>query len=838
MDLPNQYFQDFPIDFKEINPQDFPNFQVEGKIIISPNKRGYINTALQENINRNEKNTLVINAAVGQGKTYSIIQLIKDYYEDEQDYLIFVAAPYTSLVQQYCEKIKGVGIPETQIYSYDYIGNEMHLDAWNSKIQVLTVNALLGNPGENDFINSQLKRDYINYLVSKCDENDRKVVFIYDEIHDSYYNFKEEYIFNLWKWRNVIQKNILLSATYNEASKIVIEYLAELTDDKIKIIESERVRLPERQSDLYLHFNPSNYYSHTNDGLVKLVENLINRGKNIDILSFGKTLADNICNITGEGVGKVLFDAGIEVQNCTSDMDDNQRPYREIPQNRYRPDKCNIGTNFKSGVSIEKEKHAFIVILPPLGRKGKFKNKFGIFTDGVNSVIQALARQRNSTDREKGEIHIVLPPPDKFDTNTLPFKNELREEFSNFYKVCQNFRSSDSDMVKYHSVNSQDKILLEYYQDILHSEIANEESYVGSLERQNKIRLEYPSYKLFKLNNSEKYFSGKIKFFGKDLSAYVTYAAITNQFVNCNLVGVNVKPPLFFIEEKIQSKLEIFYQHYLDLDFYNSLYVNVTDRYKYYELKNELFKYKVLYKEVGSVDYREITSFSSKNFEQQFLAFVQRKFYPNNREFTVRFNRRGKYVDSEFTRGEYFSNYIAHSKNIIESDEAPVIANAYIKLELFRQKLINSIQTRRIKGSDVNYITKTPLEGFFSEEEKTTFSAMCRTLLEHDDFIIQEVFEFKRYMSSDESLDLKLSRFYTYLKQDFFLIKTRKIGGIDYDEILGVRKIPESSQVLNFILNGEATIPEERIPEVVIVDGQTFLKNSQGEISSFGNTTI
>ena len=43
---------------------------------------------------------------------------------------------------------------------------------------------------------------------------------IADEIHDAIHNFKEEYIFNLWKWKDVIIKNYIISATFNEASKV------------------------------------------------------------------------------------------------------------------------------------------------------------------------------------------------------------------------------------------------------------------------------------------------------------------------------------------------------------------------------------------------------------------------------------------------------------------------------------------------------------------------------------------------------------------------------------------------------------------------------------------
>ena len=41
MNLPNTHFQDFPIEFKEINPEDFPHFEVEDKVIISPDNQGW-----------------------------------------------------------------------------------------------------------------------------------------------------------------------------------------------------------------------------------------------------------------------------------------------------------------------------------------------------------------------------------------------------------------------------------------------------------------------------------------------------------------------------------------------------------------------------------------------------------------------------------------------------------------------------------------------------------------------------------------------------------------------------------------------------------------------------
>src|SRR5690606_4536083 len=164
----------------------------------------------------------------------------------------------------------------------------------------------------------EVKRYYLSRLSRYCESSSKKVVFIYDEIHDTIHNFREQYIFNLWKWKEVIHKNFIISATYNEASKIVIEYLAELTDDKIQIIESERVRFPEKQSELYLHYNPANNFKYNNQDIVNIFEDLIRRGKEIDVLSYSKTLAEAIIENKEEGIGKVLYKKYGEINNCTS----------------------------------------------------------------------------------------------------------------------------------------------------------------------------------------------------------------------------------------------------------------------------------------------------------------------------------------------------------------------------------------------------------------------------------------------------------------------------------------------------------------------------------------
>ena len=57
-----------------------------------------------------------------RGKTYSIIEIVKKYHQ-ETDYIIFIASPFVSLVEQYYHKVSESGIPQESIYRYDWIGN-------------------------------------------------------------------------------------------------------------------------------------------------------------------------------------------------------------------------------------------------------------------------------------------------------------------------------------------------------------------------------------------------------------------------------------------------------------------------------------------------------------------------------------------------------------------------------------------------------------------------------------------------------------------------------------------------------------------------------------------
>lgn len=789
MNLPNTSFNDFPIEFKEINPSDFrstnertdrPNrFNVPSKVIIEPNEDGFIYENLINHIHLDRKDTVVINAPVGYGKSYAIIKTIEKIYNEIPNSLIIIATPFVSLVEQYTNDItKDTEIPLEQIYDYSNLGRN-NIQYIDRRVQIVTVNSLLGNPGEDAFKNSDIKRRYINELIRKCKTNNTKVFFIYDEIHDAIQNFKEEYIFNLWKWKNVAYKNFIISATFNEASKIVIEYLAELTDRNIFIIEAIRKRFIEKQSSLHLHFSSEHNFTDKTEELVSVVENALNRNRKIDILCYSKSLAKSIIK-SKDGIGKKLKDKseviGV-INDCTSQLVSNQRTENEAPKNRYDNTKCNIGTNFKTGVSIKKSNHTFVIIMPPKATRLWFNNKYGIFSGGINSVIQALARQRY-----KGEIHIILPRPDRFNFESLRnarMTEQQINEFSKWYSYVRDFRDVDNQgneikPVSYFPLNVQNLLLNRFYQETLKANVETEITHINQLDRRSLTRLKYPTYELFKLDRGEDFIANTFKFFGEDIAAYVTYCAFTNQFINCNLVEVNYKTTIFFEESKIQESLTHYFNKYFGEDYYNSRTSLSNFNMFYSEIRKEIFsQHNIKYKKSNSEDWITITSFTNKQFENQLLRFCAILYYHKNFYYQEDFSNRN--IDLEYPRSNYFLDciLIANTINLEEINYSQNYKNkikAYKNLYHFREKLIQSIG-HSTRGNEYYYLPVKPVLNFFNADEIELINETIHYLIENDELIKNDVFSFKRNFINS-SLEKNIESFYKILIEDFFDIVT------------------------------------------------------------------
>src|SRR5690606_23027137 len=157
-----------------------------------------------------------------------------------------------------------------------------------------------------------------------------------------------------------------------------------------------------------------------------------------------------------------------------------------------------------------------------------------------------------------------------FNYNSLNhiFSKEQQYHFKLWYQLIKHHQEEwkDRDIARYISLRFQSWFLNDFYEETLKANVQKGISYSSEQNRENLARLEFPPYKNFVLNRGENYLAQMFNFWGADLSAYLTYCAFTNQFVNCTLSEINHKTLLFFKEDKIQKELWSFYDLYLGED--------------------------------------------------------------------------------------------------------------------------------------------------------------------------------------------------------------------------------------------------------------------------------
>ena len=593
----NENFDGFPIDYFKLDPVDFieplgfenpelanaytaRELTLKTKDILTLDDDGYIRDSLEQQLNLEEINTTVVNCAVGQGKTSSLLRIIKDYSQQHHDVYFVFAVPFVSLISQYERDLIRLGVDESEIFNYEKIGKsdeEGGLDYMNlrKRFHIVTINTLLGNPGETAPLQSEAKHNYIKDFSQLLEVNNKKSIFIYDEIHDGIKNFSKIGEAHLWYFARSIRKNVILSATYNVQSIEVIKMLIKLTDNKLQILESER-RVCRQQSQLYLHFDT--IYSSRNLGsMTEVVRRLVGDGKNIDILSYSKKLCKKIQE-NDNPLGNILRERFGDLRDCTSNLEANQVTDDEDPGvNRYDNEYCNIGTNFKSGVSIEKENHAFIIILPtdsgtPYGALN------GIFSDGVNSVIQAVARQRNP-----GEIHIFLRPP--LWMNADYFIGMTQEQKAVLNSAIQGVGKNPA------SIQVRNNITIPRVQYIPFSQHITlvREKWSTQIRRllipySYNMNLELPALDNYIMSESEKVLTLQY-FLGKNIASFVTYSAFTNQFYNARLAGFNI--PFGTADTGIDDEeLQSFFEEKLSLLLTDESWVDSSIKDKYSRMRN------------------------------------------------------------------------------------------------------------------------------------------------------------------------------------------------------------------------------------------------------------
>lgn len=809
---------DVPIEFKQINPDDFDSqyYEVNTKHIITPNEEGYISSQIIDLIEESydEKNTVVINAGVGQGKSYAVIEVIKKYANSDE-YVIVLAVPYNSLIKQYVEDItketNAGKISESKVFSmldiehlnftessdnhelmsYGYVSDLDLIKPFrisDYKVHVMSINSLLGNSGENILFQAGKKTKYFNQLSTYCSTNKKKVVVFFDEIHDGIHNFKEEYMYGFWKYRGLIHKVFVVSATFNEASKEVIKYLSEFTDHKIQIIEAERKIFLEKQSRLHLIMHNGGAYS-TNPNLSRILRDLVESQADFDVIVYSKQQIKKIFNQEKE-VSNILSQHKKTINFCYADVFEKEKANKKYDSNH-----CNIGTNFTTGVNITPENHTLIIFIP-IRLDLEYINNKGAFSSSPNSIIQALARQRKA-----GDIYIVMPPPFGINAKSLPYDEAVNESIINIFKSYKVFSSNE---VEYNDINKQGVFLDETYKklkSLLNKAAVN----ISSIERPGMNRLIYPTKEIFVMEKGEKHLTNN--FFGGDLSTYVFWASITNQFQNCRLNSIIKKEEIYFNTETLYQDLVSKYDETLStlLEEVNEDYIPPLKLYS--EMKELITGKNILAYIDGKmatknqmdtirlyllniINFRDFTLSSEKEIKQKVYTYYLQSCVKYSIELDINVNYT---VDLEIGTCQF----------------EPVLGEVVF---LFKEwnSFINLIKSQVQDRTRGMVLSTYPNEEFIALFYEKGMKDKLNKLMLTDKFLSTDIFPFKDTLGRIREDEKIIKFFYKLLVNISFHIKSDyypKVYGERHYSILQINNLSECS--LNNLLY-------DSIPEVIL----------------------
>lgn len=542
----SEYVRTKEIEYKKVEVDDFNScgYKAE-KFMIQLDKNGYLGDTLIKTIKIKDKSTDVLNITTGCGKTTTIYELISKINKEDPKAIIIVATPYLSLVDKdYNALINEHHINKDLITKYTEIKVDLEMEKSSyqpfldgyikgRKIHITTINALLRNPGDTAFEQMMIKTNYFTSLYQYCKNNKHKVYLFLDEVHASIHNFKNEYIFFLTMWKDVIQKCIVSTATYTEPVNIVIKHMAYMTDDVINIYETERTKR-KVLSPLDMAFFPYKFpKDRINDLSLYINEylekNITNSDKqNFHIICYSRKLAEQLSN--------VIFLDFKEIKQLTSNK-----------KNKFEDGFNHIGTNFSTGVDIKKEGDILIIIFPFKYKDEDVKGEEGIFYDGLPSILQSVARLRS-----KGRILFIIPPMKAY------IKDEMSTElFSKIHIYKKNDDDSVEDSIKevqedylkdekeilekfIKRRNKKVKFEQDKYNKIIQAEVLKAKGKEDDINyvKMNRPEIQFPSKDTFILERGQEFIKYNSYKSGKYITPYVVWAALNDQYVNCSLENV------------------------------------------------------------------------------------------------------------------------------------------------------------------------------------------------------------------------------------------------------------------------------------------------------------
>lgn len=435
--------------------------------------------------------TTILNIQAGKGKSTVIYDLVEQYVKAGKT--VIVASPYRKLVDKDYAHLSERKLNVSHYQKTLESNFTKYAEIPDYDVHIMTINCLLQNPGEDAFDQCAAKKDYLNFILESIKRSKKKCVLIFDEIHAGINNFNKRYSPNLYVWKGIVDYCFLSSATFTSATYPVIKLIAGLTNKKISVVEGHRIQ-DTAKSELHFYITDRRYSGNNIEPILYLKEILtMHQGENVNVLTGTKSIAENLVKYSQTNVefGEVFnsFDFNLVIGNTNSSFNDNG---------------SNLGTTFSTGINLIDSQSTMVIIIPSIYQYGSY----GIFSDGYNSIIQAIARVRHS-----GKIYVILPKPNVLLANSadlaslksVPTDNEHFDQNQSFDILVRNYL---------HRKQEREFALTTLKQSVIGFKSETLEEYL--LGSNNLIVKNYYS-------------------FGKQLSPYLLWAALNNQFVNASL---------------------------------------------------------------------------------------------------------------------------------------------------------------------------------------------------------------------------------------------------------------------------------------------------------------
>ena len=502
------------IDYFRIKPSYFPKGTRVEKINIQSDKEGYVTSNLLDTVDIEKGDTTIFNIGVGQGKSTAIYQLAKEYT------VVIIASPYRTLVKKDYEYLVG-HTTEEEVLHYDEIGELSESHHFEKvKAHIITVNSLMGNPGNETIDQASEKKEYLKKFRTYLKVSGKRAVIFFDEIHASIQSFDPLYILNIRLWKEVTHKVFISSATFSPTSVVASIHLTYLTStginnaSQVTIFESER-KPRKRPGELYLHVvEPQSKTSQTyyEEILYHLVKSIADEydGTHIDILSNHKAIAQSL-EAQGEG----------ELQKLVNTFDPNYvTGSTKLP---YQKDRCNIGTSFYTGINIDSADDVLIFVVGNAvdNRTGDLR-PYGIFAGGDLAIVQAFARVRKG-----GTAHVILPLDD-----------HLRENEEVTASKLAKLRALKQLNEKWRILKREYELRTSHLKNEI-QKVRTESVKIIKGDREGPLVF-FPDFYSFALNSGDDYLTSHYPSYGKGVTQFILRASFDGHFTNLRLNGAKV----------------------------------------------------------------------------------------------------------------------------------------------------------------------------------------------------------------------------------------------------------------------------------------------------------